>query len=198
MRSFREPKRRRAALKVSAAAIATVLGAASCGEPAPPAHTDQAAEARATKEGGPLEADQPKLLDSATLEREIPLDRLLEVPEGVVAETSLDTPLVRLPDANSAEPDAVLPEWLHVDVDIGSERTESVDPSHDVQSRKVGASLGWTGNGDEEGERGPTIAIEAEVHEDTTEAHPDEKTRDESIGLRVIIPFRATGKENSR
>ncbi len=46
--------------------------------------------------------------------------------------------------------------------------------------------------------RGPTVAIEAEVREDTTKAHPDKETRDESIGLRVIVPFRATREADSR
>ena len=42
------------------------------------------------------------------------------------------------------------------------------------------------------------VALEAEIQEDTTEAQPDKKTHDESIGLRVIIPFRTTGKADPR
>ena len=64
--------------------------------------------------------------------------------------------------------------------------------------KKVGVSVGWTGEREEEGRRGPTVAIEAEVREDTTEAHPDEDIYEESIGLRVIVPFRAPGEAYSR
>ena len=42
------------------------------------------------------------------------------------------------------------------------------------------------------------VALEAEVREDTTEAHPDKGTHDESIGLRAIAPFRARGEADSR
>ncbi len=59
-------------------------------------------------------------------------------------------------------------------------------------------SLGWTGEREEGGKQGPTIALEAQVREDMTKAHPDTETHDESIGLRVIVPFHAKGKADSR
>ncbi len=198
MGSPREMKRRHVPVMSLAAAVAVALGAASCGEPAPPTYNDLSAVAPATAKAEPSEAKRPQPVEPLAVEREIPLERLLELPEGAVAETSLDPPLQRPSGVGIPESDAVLPEWLNVGVDVGSERTQAVDPSHDVQSRKAGVSVGWTGEREEEGKRGPSVALEAEVREDTTQAHPDEETRDESIGLRVIVPFRATREADSR
>lgn len=198
MGSPREMKNRNAPVISLAAAVAMALGAASCGGPAPPTYNDRSAEAPATAEAKPAKASPPQPVEPLTVEREIPLDRLLELPQGAVAESSLDPPLPRPSGAGIPESNAVLPQWLDVGVDIGSEHTQAVDPSHDVQSKKLSVSLGWTGEREEEGKRGPSVALEAEVREDTTEAHPDKKTHDESIGLRVIVPFRATGKADPR
>ncbi len=198
MGSPREMKDRNVPVISLAATVAMAFGAASCSGPAPPTYNDLSAVAPATAKAEPSEAKRPQPVEPLAIEREIPLDRLLEIPEGAVPETSLDPPLQRQSGVGVPESDAVLPEWLDVGVDIGSERTQAVDPKHDVQSKQVGLSVGWTGDREEEGKRGPTVAIEAEVREDTTEAQPDVDTRDESIGLRVIIPFRATGKADSR
>ncbi len=198
MGSSREMKNRNAPVMSLAAAVAMALGAASCGGPAPPTYNDRSAEAPATVEAEPAEANSPQPVEPLAVEREIPLDRLLELPQGAVAETSLDPPLPRPSGVDTPESEAVLPQWLDVGVDIGSERAQAVDPGHDVHSKKLGVSLGWTGEREEEGKRGPTIAIEAEIREDTSEAHPDKETHDESIGLRVIVPFHAKGKADSR
>ena len=174
-------------------AIAVALGTTGCGERAPTGYDDPSTETRAARRTEPVDTAPPQSVAPSGVEREIPLDRLLEIPEGATADTSLDPPLDRPSGVGPPESDPILPEWLDLGIDIDSERTQAPDPGHDVHSRKVGVSVGWTGDREEEGERGPTVAIEAEVREDTSESNPDEPTRNESIGLRVIVPFRAKG-----
>ncbi len=90
MGSPRAIKRRNAPVMSLAAAVGVALGTASCGGPAPPTYNDRSAEAPATAEAEPAEANPPQPVEPLPVEREIPLDRLLEIPEGAVAEETHD------------------------------------------------------------------------------------------------------------
>lgn len=116
-------------------------------------------------------------------ESDIPLERLLQLREEPGVSAGFGTP--PRPDAGPA-PDGTspVPEWLETEVSGGTERVEVVGPGRTVESAEVGVGVGYK---DPESE--VSVGVEGRVRDESSEDFPDADKRDESIRLKITVPF---------
>ena len=121
-------------------------------------------------------------------QKTIPRERLLRIPEELQPKAGepRTSPGTGTLESVLEDPDADL---LQPSLTLESGRIEAVSPSADIESTKIG--VGVTVSPDEESEREFTISVEGEVREDV---EPRETEREQSIGVRIEVPFSAKQK----
>ena len=115
----------------------------------------------------------------------LPLERLLEPRQPLEPSPAFrDYRHTERPVA--AGPPKPLPEGVSVDVFGEKERIEVGGPGRSIDSTRVGASLEYRPDDDP---AKPAISLEGAVRDDRSEDLPEEEERDESVRVKIDVPF---------
>ncbi len=112
----------------------------------------------------------------------VSLDRLLEPRVVPTDETALPT---IIPRAADTRPEVADTKPLLPKIRTENEHYEGEHPGTTLDSRSVGAGVAVPTGKD----GGPSVSVEGAIRQDVYNEDPDTKKQDESIGVRVDIPW---------
>jgi len=89
--------------------------------------------------------------------------------------------------AGPQEPPRPLPQGVSVDVFGEKGRVEVGGPGRSIDSTRVGASVEYRQDDDP---ANPAVSVEGAVRDDRSEDLPEAEERDESVRVKIEVPFR--------